>query len=446
MHWLIDDKELPKELESLVKDLWALRLQKVQGRVAYESETDTEAPSSEMFSSQSESEATSASRSTRRNRRRREKSKVKEGSPKLIENFALLYISALLLRLPLTVADMHQWASSGQLLYYRAAREVPVGMRERLPPGYQLQLEPQDLLLASSLHAAVSTMLENFKIEFGMSPPALNIPLVLYRWVRELTLPLEVYVTTNRLAQLVDLTFKFLSKSGSNAVLQYPEGGLMAVVIVATKLLFPFDGVDRYAEFESDFSALYLDWKVWAKENAARRQNDTTSQSLSCEACFSIGDKECLSASEDKLDAYLDWYEHNLATEEIRERGRAGKEVDLRRAMFAMFPARNQTPRNERRRTLADGHASLDGHLRAVQSKVRTRPLQHAQPTGKQLQPIGSSYRRHRDASELSGVAKAFFKQAAELAGLSTEEMVKAVFAVERKMQKLEEQFRREDE
>lgn len=431
-----------------MKDLWALRLQKVQGRIAYESETETEAPSSQVFSSQSESEATTASRSTRRSRHRREKEKVQEDSPKLVETLALCYIGLLFLRLPVTVADIHRWTNDGQLLYYRTAREVPLGMRERLPPRYQARLEPQDLLPPTSLHAEVIGLLNVFTTEFGMSPPVPNVPLIMYRWLKQLMLPIEVYAASNRLARLLETTFDFnlSAKAGNSTMLKYPEARMMATIVVVTKLFFPLDDINRSTGSEADLSATRMDWKAWAKQHGAQKQSESASQALTFEDCFGFDEAGCHSASEDKLDAYLDWYEGNIAAEEIRERGRAGKDADLRRAMFAMFPTHGTSAKDPPAQTTAGGQTSPDNRVRTVQSKLRPRLLRDAQPTEDEDRPVGSFYRRLRDVSELSVVGKVFYERAAELAGLSLEDLVQVALAVEGKMQKLQERLRKEEE
>ena len=380
-----------------MKDLWALRLQKVQSKVAYESETETEARSSQVFSSQSESEATSASRSTRKSRKR--KDKVQEGSPKLVETLALCHTGLLLLRLPVTIADICKWISDGQLLYYRTAREVPLGMRERLPPRYQAQLEPPDLLRPAHLHSVVLELLKSFDADFGMSPPVPNVPLVLYRWLRELMLPIEVYTASKRFAQLLEITFEFVlsPKAGTITTVQYPEARLMAVIVVVTKLLFPFDDIDRSARSETDLSAFCMDRKVWARQNSARKGRKPDEQALSFEESFGFDEAECHSASDEKLDAYLDWYQDNIASEDIRERGKAGKDAELRRAMFTMFPTSNRTPDNSHQQTTADSQTSIGARLRKVQSEMRPRTVHDSRSSEERARPMGSSYRRFRE-------------------------------------------------
>ncbi|KAK3703865.1 hypothetical protein LTR37_014188 [Vermiconidia calcicola] len=436
LRWLIDVQKLPQELEMLVNDLWSLRLQKLQRKVSYESETDTEAPSSQVFSSQSESEGISASQSSRRSRR--DNTKPKEGTPNLVEILSLCYIGILLLRIPITVSDIHEWIDDGELLYYRGSREVPLGMRQRLPPQYQALLEPQELLRPEALHGSVLSMLILLNNEFGMSVPLINTPLLLYRWIRSMVLPIEIFAASKRLAQIIkiDMTFS-ASKSCRTVVLRYPEVQLMALVVVATKLLFSLDNRIRKTKANTDLSALAIDWDGWVKLHEDREQREDEQSSLTFEQAFEFNEADALEASDDKLDSYLEWCETNIATEEIREHGRAGKDANFRKALFHMFPLRTE-------RQIPKQKPSPFGR----RDRERMADIAHMRPTSesthKDATPVGSFYRRFKTLEELSGPSKVLFSLAAKLAGVSLEGMVHTVFLTERKLQKHEDRLRKD--
>jgi len=117
VYWLINAKGFPPELEVVVKDLWSLRIQGLQ------KDEERSAYGSTMFSSQSEGDATDTdatgakSMSSRRSRR----SIVdKEKLPKLIETLGLCYLGMLLLRLPVSLGGIYQWAVKGEIVYTRA--------------------------------------------------------------------------------------------------------------------------------------------------------------------------------------------------------------------------------------------------------------------------------------------------------------------------------------
>lgn len=421
-----------------MKDLWALRLQNVRTRVSYDSETETEAQSSQAFSSQSESETASGSQSSRRSRRKDGPST--EETPTLIDTLSLCYIATLLLRIPVTVGNIHDWINKGELLYYRASRELPTGMKARLPPRYQELLEPQDLLQPQLMHQSIIDILMRLQADFGMALPSTNTPLILYRWVQELALPLEVYAATQRLAGILNVDGTF-SGGSSDVVLRYPEVRLMALVMIAAKLLFPFDEIKRQPHSPTDLSALSMNWDEWTKTQQRENESDVERSRLSFEKAFSFTEADAIEATDDVLDDYLDWYQENIATEEVRERGRAGRDADFRRTLFEMFPVRSDPPSRRARPSTTTGEG-VETRLRHTQSTLSLEPLVENDQT-KDVPRSGSFYRRFRTAQELSGPVRIFYEKSAKLAGLPVDGMVQAVFFFERRLQKFEEELRK---
>ncbi|TKA53938.1 hypothetical protein B0A55_12947, partial [Friedmanniomyces simplex] len=402
LRWLIETKKLPEELETLVRDLWALPLQRLRTRVSYDSETETDTQS-HYFSSQSERE-TSASEASARNRKHN-RTRI-DGTPNLLDTLALCYMGTLLLREPVLVSDVHRWASDGELPYYHAAKNVPLGMRERLPPVHQELLEPNLLGKPEKLQNNVLGVLASFNTEFGMRLPPINHPLILYRWMRALALPIEVFAATSRLARLLDIAFAFTldAKLGTkNLVLRYPEVQLMAVLVVATKLLFPFDDNKRAAASATAMNALAMNWSAWTELQVSQTTEGEACRPFRYEEALDFSQTDVLGASEHQLDEYMDWCEHNIASEDIRERGKAGLQA-------------------------------------ALQAR---RIVEQPDPGQMHTSGIGGSYRRIKTAGELEGPAKVFYERASELAGLSLHGMVKAVFQIERKLQKYEEKARK---
>ncbi|KAK0908943.1 hypothetical protein LTR02_004696 [Friedmanniomyces endolithicus] len=444
LRWLIETKKLPEELETLVRDLWALRLQRLRTRVSYDSDTETDTQS-HFFSSQSEGEASASDESAHS---RKHRGKKIDGTPNLLDTLALCYIGTLLLREPVLVADLHRWASDGELPYYHASNNVPLSMQERLPAVYQELLEPKLLGKPEKLHDHVLSLMRSFNTEFGMALPPINHPLILYRWMKALALPIEIFAATSRLARLMDITFAFAldAKPGAkNHMLQYPEPRLMAILIVSTKLLFPFDDIERAAYSGNAMDALGMDWSAWAELQVPHPTERKASSPLAYAKALEFSQTDVLGAAEHQLDQYMDWCEHNIASEDIRERGKAGRDADFRRILFGMFPVReagateHEDPSGSRSREEVETEK-----LRVVQAALRTRSV--IQPPRKGQTPasgIGSSYRRIRTAGELEGPAEVFYERAAELAGLSFEAMVMAVFRIERRMQRLEEKARK---
>lgn len=120
--WLIDMKGLPSELETVVRDLWSVRLRIVK----YLGEGDVELSSggAALLSSTSDQEGTgteteereSGGGSSRRNRRIAKQERM----PKLIDSLALCYLGTLLMRLPVTLGEFQRWTEQEDLVFVRA--------------------------------------------------------------------------------------------------------------------------------------------------------------------------------------------------------------------------------------------------------------------------------------------------------------------------------------
>lgn len=459
-------------LQGITRDLWALRLRRLQNRVTCDSETDTEGQS-QVFSSQSEGE--SAGSQTTRGSRRKRQAKT-DGAINLSETLVICYIGTLLMRIPFTVVNLISRVDNGELLYYRAAKEVPGNLRERLPGEFQVLLEPQTILQSSSLHHRILELGVLLNAEFGMVIPAVNHPLILYRWMQALSLPIEVYAATQRLARILDIEFtlRLGGKTNSSRVLRYPEVQLMSLLVVATKLFFPIDDIDRHPVSANDLSALTMDWSEWAasqgpsldggdESNIIQNSKHDTSSDLTFPEAFTISESDCLAMGDEELDRYMDWYQDNLASESIRDHGRAGRDADFRRTLMRMFPTQSATLPTHPSATgeskgsgagedtsLARQVSDTTQRLRRVQQALRPKKIAVSavgdDGQRDEVARAGSFYRRHREAKELEGPARLLYTKAAELAGISLESMTKAVFLTERKLQMREERARKAGE
>ena len=122
--WLVGVKGFPKELETVVRDLWGLRL-----RVLHEEAPERDGYGSGVsvvgFSDTSEGETGSDAtgrRSLWSGRSRGSVTGRKEKLPKLIETLALCYLGTLLMKLPTSLGQIFKWASREEMVYTRAVR------------------------------------------------------------------------------------------------------------------------------------------------------------------------------------------------------------------------------------------------------------------------------------------------------------------------------------
>lgn len=219
-HWLVTVKGFPKELETIVRDLWELRLRVSQGSGDERSEYGTE------FGSTTEGDDTDtdgtgyrSTASTVMSRKRA--SRAKKNLPKLIETLGFCYLGMLLLRLPTSLGEIYKWATRDEIIYTRAVsevrrhsslctkriqiKEIPKDMRARLPGHYFRALEIHGILSGHRLHQTVLDMVSFFNFNFEMVFPPINHKLLLYKSVRDLGLP-GVFSTSDS-EFCVNLTF-----------------------------------------------------------------------------------------------------------------------------------------------------------------------------------------------------------------------------------------------
>lgn len=89
----------PAELEVVVRDLWSLRLQLLQDKVDAGSQENT------LFSSQETSKSETDYQKVQHGRERHSRSRI---VPSLIDSLGTCYLGIILLRLPISLGDIHR--------------------------------------------------------------------------------------------------------------------------------------------------------------------------------------------------------------------------------------------------------------------------------------------------------------------------------------------------
>lgn len=136
--WLIDVKRFPSDLETVVRDLWSVRLRSV--KALGEGNGGIGSGREGGFSSQSDWETTETDtdgmESSRVTNRRSRKTVRHEGMPKLIDSLALCYLGTLLMRLPVTLGEFQRWTEQEDLIFVRAVCFVLLDIQYYLLPVF----------------------------------------------------------------------------------------------------------------------------------------------------------------------------------------------------------------------------------------------------------------------------------------------------------------------
>lgn len=110
--------------------------------------------------------------------------------------------------------------------------------------------------------------------------------------------------------RLVDFAFDYpMVVHGKFQRSYLPEAQLASLVVVATKLFFPFDNEKRYPRSSDDPAAQVLDWDIWVKAQKTYELKGTSQGGLSRTDAIETTEADALQMTEQQLDDYMDWYD-----------------------------------------------------------------------------------------------------------------------------------------
>jgi RNA polymerase I-specific transcription initiation factor RRN7 len=116
--WLVTSKGLPVELETIVRDLWSVRLRAVKG-LGQEGDGSVSAGFSSTSGEETESDTTTTGARLEMSRRFK-KAARHNGLPKMFDSLGLCYLGIMLLRLPISLGQMQGWAEREEIVFLRA--------------------------------------------------------------------------------------------------------------------------------------------------------------------------------------------------------------------------------------------------------------------------------------------------------------------------------------
>jgi RNA polymerase I-specific transcription initiation factor RRN7 len=440
--FLTTDRGLPAELEVIVFDLWTLRVAQLGDKIASDSQDFDSQSQSQTFSTlDSDESGTETEKSTARPTRKRDE---KLGAlPSLLDCPALCYLGIVTLRLPITPGDIYTWITDGKMVYQRAIRCLPLNMKDRLPSTYHAALDPDTLLKYNRFYEATTGLQMSLAKQHHIVWPRLNHTLLLFRYLKELGLPLELYDATNRLAGLLGYDFSMHQINNRRfSVRCLPEAQLIGCLVVCVKLFYPFDNKKRHPKLPSEPSAVALDWSEWAIQVKAVKDRQRGGRDrLTGEQLANLQEEDILSMHPDQLDQYLDFYD--LTFIDDAEIHRTRQNDDFRNAMYYMFPTDGE-PGSD----LPESVPSEDEleTVQSVHSNMTTRTAVHDAGAGKYILRPGQMYQRYKDEQTMPKEAKLFYEEAAGLAGLSMEMLIMAVSATEGRVEQWRRKQKREQE
>ncbi|CAI6330662.1 unnamed protein product [Periconia digitata] len=427
--FLVHERGLPEELEAIVHDLWALRIMGLESKITEQKQ--------EFDSSQAAAASDTGTETDRGPSK--SPSHVLQDTPNLVDCLALCYLGIRTLRLPITPGDIHAWTTNMKMPYRGAIKLLEIDMRDQLPGTYRDVLDPNSLLSFKTLYSSLISIQAAFEDEYGIEWPPLNVPVILFRFMKELALPLEIYPATRRLATLLQYDFTCNSQKRKIVSVEHlPEAHLIGCLVVCVKLLYPFDGARRYPTSIDEPATMKLDWNQRASiMRKSKQPTENSENKYIAEELINLRPEDVPFMNGDQIDQYLAFYQENFVDEPYINA--EGKSSDFQRAMHDMFPIQSNKP-SQPIQELPESHMQRSWEIvQSVQSILEPQTV-IAEDDGQGIRRPGRDYVAYKKESDLPENAQAFYEEAARIAGFSLEMLVSVVFSTESRIRRWKKQ------
>lgn len=479
VEWLIEVQGLRPELAKVVKGLWGLYINDTnfaQTRYHEEGSTeDTDNNVQEVSTTQADEGDSSSEeeleggyeedndedesdegilRGRKRKQVRTEPIVVEH--VELVHSIALCYLGCVLLRVPVYINDFNRWVYRYEIPYMKSLMLLPHSMRRKLPLYYHSQLTPRGAPTADRLHEEVQKLVHLFKDKHRLEFPAPTWDPLLFKLVRDLLLPPEIWVATRSLLREGGIGYGPRKERWWKPELQsarrlekrkIPEILCVCAVVVCTKLCFglDFDEVDREesphgGSRRGDPSSQYsvpnqtVNWSMWAD---MLRKLWIEDESLS-----EADEREVLFWDQAKIDRYLSWFEENFIGTTIED-----KMPDMtisQKRMLGLFPTglynehgqvvRKRNNNSDRQRRDSFSVSPLPGTVGEILTFVQS---QTEQKTDEELDAVdeddepGAKYPSYRTGDNIPVLVDCLYQAAARLGAARVDTIRSVVHHIE---------------
>ncbi|KAL7926324.1 hypothetical protein ACQKWADRAFT_282450 [Trichoderma austrokoningii] len=417
--WLVNENGHREELETVVRDLWDLRIRGSNSGLGDDTHEEEEL---EIFSSEPPKDSALANW---QQQSRKQSWDPELGSrwplPRVSDTLAICYLGCVLLKIPTQLGEIIRWANNGSLLYKKCYHSLSPEMRDRLPAAYikLLKLPFRSPVGGDELHKVVMDLVLSYHFNYNLIFPEINHVPELIQFAKELALPIDSIIVARKLASILGYQFQFPIERLSNTRLDYPEIRLMALLIVATKLSFPLSeetSISQSPNFNS-FEMPRFDWERWRRgKQSLPTQHDKKTGRYDFNK---VTPSQIVSMDDEELDAYFAHVSSLI-------------DVTSDNPITKFFPVEDApTSTNQ----VEDVSATeLDDAVKSLLSETVKHSSPSAIETSKSTTMPASRYEAFRNADHLTQTAFDLYKAAGAVVGASVETMTDAIYRVERTM------------
>ncbi|KAK6852789.1 Ubiquitin-like protein [Apiospora arundinis] len=427
--WLIKERGLPTELEEIVRAFWGLRVRDLPA-------TDDEFPGGDSNFGASQADVKNSELRdgpVETSRLWRPQAGKRLNLPMLIDTLALCYLGCLTLRLPISTASFCHWVQCEDLEFLAAINGLPKNVKDRLPAAYHRSLQIRDHIAPGYLQSAVQEMAICFNVNYDVKLPPLNhIPLLL-ELMRDLTLPVEIFLSVKCMAQILEADFSYPTRNKQRVLsIDDPELFLLALVVVSTKLLHPLDGVSRRPTTHDDPRVMQIDWKQW---EAVRTKQAEVTPGLERGKEYMVTARDAATMNKDDIYKWLDFYEKTFTPN-----ASASKTPEVANRMFSSRPkipeieACQDTQRSQRDqdKLVVERYQTVNSSMKFIEPE---QPEELFDRKGNKQQSERDYCPVWRTEEDLPETAKMFYREAAKTAATPLRSLINAAAQVERRLE-----------
>jgi hypothetical protein len=166
-----------------------------------------------------------------------------------------------LMRVPIYAYDFVRWIKYDRFPYLMAHNIVPNEITARMGQGLLMPLFSNEILSTNRIHHESKELIGLFERTAHIDFPAVAVHPLLYKMVRDLFLPPEIYPGVLQiLADRYRQNYGLFRVEGIKSL----EMRVFAAVFVCTKLFYGLDNTQRRPTNRDEPAANAVDWDLWA--------------------------------------------------------------------------------------------------------------------------------------------------------------------------------------
>lgn len=192
-------------------------------------------------------------------------SKGPDGHPvvriRMPSTVTICLLACSLMRVPIYGYDFVRWIKYDKFPYLMAHNIVPNEITARMGQGLLLPLVSSEILSTNRIHHESKELIKLFERTARIDFPAIAVHPLLYKMVRDLFLPPEIYPGVLQiLADRYRQNYGLFRVEGIKSL----EIIVFSAVFVCTKLFYGLDNTQRRPTNRDEPAATAVDWDLWA--------------------------------------------------------------------------------------------------------------------------------------------------------------------------------------